>query len=87
MSLDVELAEVRDFLAGQGLDAGKVQAAMTSPATDAKMNAAREFAVRSGIRGTPTLIINGKYRVQGRSLQDNLRIADALIATERAVSR
>ena len=81
------IGEVRDFLAARGLDAGKVQAAMTSPATDAKMNAAREFAVRSGIRGTPTLIINGKYRVQGRTLQDNLRIADALIAMERAVSR
>ena len=81
------IGEVRDFLAGLGLDAGKVQAAMTSPATDAKMNAAREFAVRSGIRSTPTLIINGKYRVQGRTLQDSLRIADALVATERAASR
>ena len=81
------IGEVRDFLAGQGLDAGKVQAAMTSPATDAKMNAAREFAVRSGIRSTPALIIDGKYRVQGRTLQDSLRIADALVATERAASR
>ena len=81
------IGEVRDFLAARGLDAGRVQAAMTSPATDAKMNAAREFAVRSGIRSTPTLIINGKYRVQGRTLQDSLRIADALVATERAASR
>ncbi|MCW5580919.1 MAG: thiol:disulfide interchange protein DsbA/DsbL [Luteimonas sp.] len=79
--------EVVAFLAGRGLDAGQLRAAMASPATDAKMNAAREFAVRSGIRGTPTLIINGKYRVQGRTLQDSLRIADALVAMERAVSR
>jgi len=81
------VSEVQAFLAGQGLDAGKVLAAMTSPATDAKMNAAREFAVRSGIRGTPTLIINGKYRIQARSLQDSLRIADAVIAMERTASR
>lgn len=79
--------EVVTFLAAQGLDAAKVRAAMASPATDAKMNAAREFAVRSGIRGTPTLIINGRYRVQGHSLQDSLRIASALVAMERAVAR
>lgn len=79
--------EVAAFLASRGLDAGKVRTAMASPATDAKMNAAYEFAVRSGIRGTPSLIINGKYRVQGRTLQDSLRIADALVAMERAVPR
>ncbi|TWT19246.1 thiol:disulfide interchange protein DsbA/DsbL [Luteimonas marina] len=79
--------EMAGFLAAQGLDAAKVHAAMASPATDEKMNAAREFAVRSGLQGTPTLIINGKYRVLGRTLGDSLRIADGLIAMERAVSR
>ena len=79
--------EIVAFLASQGLNAAQVAAAMASPATDAKMNAAREFAIRSGLQGTPTLIINGKYRVQGRTLQDALRIADGLVAMERAVSR
>lgn len=79
--------ELAGFLASQGLPAAQVGAAMRSEATDKKMNAAREFAVRSGLHGTPTLIINGRYRVQGRSLQDVLRIADALVAMERAVSR
>ncbi|MDH5835052.1 thiol:disulfide interchange protein DsbA/DsbL [Luteimonas kalidii] len=80
-------AEVASFLAGEGLDAARVAAAMDAPATDEKMNAAREFAMRSGLQGTPTLIINGKYRVQGRSLGDSLRIAEGLIAMERAVPR
>jgi len=79
--------EMVAFLAGEGLDPDRVRAAMASPATDAKMNAAREFMLRGGIRATPTLIINGKYRVQGPTLQDTLRIADALIAMERAVPR
>lgn len=79
--------EMVAFLSSRGLDAARVEAAMTSPATDAKMNAARDFAIRSGIHGTPTLIINGKYRVQGRTLQDSLRIADALVAMERAAAR
>ena len=43
-----------------------------------------EFAVRSGVQGTPTMVVNGKYRVQAGSLQDILRITDGLIAKERA---
>ena len=58
--------------------------AMTSPQTDEKLNAARAFAVRSGVEGTPTLIINGRYRVMGRRLEDLLSTADQLIARERA---
>jgi len=81
------LQEMVSFLAAEGLDPEPVRAAMMSPATDAKMNAAQEFMVRGGIRATPTLIINGRYRVQGPTLQDTLRIADALIAMERAVPR
>ncbi|MGJ4802973.1 thiol:disulfide interchange protein DsbA/DsbL [Luteimonas sp. SDU82] len=81
------LQEVATFLAAQGLDAAQVRAALGSAATDEKMNAAKDFAVRAGVRGTPTLIINGKYLVQGPSLQDTLRIADALIAAERAAAR
>ncbi len=59
-------------------------AAMTSAATDEKMNQAHAFAVRSGVEGTPTLIINGKYRVRAASLRDALDIAGQLIARERA---
>lgn len=76
--------EIATFYAGLGVDGARLKAAMTSPATDAKMNAARDFAVRTGIEGTPTLIINGTYRVQGHTLRDTLRIADALIAQERS---
>lgn len=78
------LEELATFAGTLGVDAGRFRTAMASPATDARMAAAREFAVRSGVQGTPTLIVNGKYRVQGRTLSDTLRIADELIAKERA---
>lgn len=76
--------EIAAFAAMQGADRARFLAAMSSPATDARMAAAREFAVRNGVHATPTLVINGKYRVQGRTFTDTLRIADALIARERA---
>jgi protein dithiol oxidoreductase (disulfide-forming) len=78
--------EVAALYAGLGVDADTLKAAMRSPATDARMAAAREFAVRSGVEGTPTVIVNGRYRVQARSLRDLLRIADALVARERAAA-
>lgn len=79
--------EVVAFLAGEGLDAAQVGEAMTSAATDGRINAARDFIARAGIRGTPSLVVNGKYRVQGPTFQDTLRIAGALVAAERAAAR
>lgn len=78
--------EIAAFYGSLGIDAAKLQAAMASPATDARMAAAREFAVRSGVEGTPTVVVNGRYRVQARSLADLLRIADALVAREHATT-
>jgi protein dithiol oxidoreductase (disulfide-forming) len=78
--------EIAAYYAGLGVDARRLKAAMHSPATNAKMNEARDFAIRTGIEGTPTIIINGRYRVRGRSLADILRITDALVARERRAS-
>lgn len=76
--------EMATFAAGLGADRERFLAAMTSPETDRRMAHAREFAVRNGVFGTPTLVINGRYRVQGRTFAETLRIADELIARERA---
>lgn len=83
---DASIDEVVALYSGLGVDAGRLEAAMRSPATDARMAAARAFAVRSGIQGTPSMIVNGRYRVQARSLADMLRIVDALVAREHAAA-
>ena len=57
---------------------------MHSFGTEAKIKRGQQFMVRSGVGGTPTLVVDGKYRVLGRSYEDMLRITDALIARERA---
>jgi len=51
------------------------------------MKHAREFALASGLEGTPTLIVDGKYRIQARTHEDALRIADHLVAMERDATR
>lgn len=79
--------ELAAFYTSRGANARAFNAAMQSATTTANVRRAREFAIRSKVPGTPTMIVNGKYRVLGRSLQDLLRITDALIARERAARR
>jgi len=76
--------DIAGFYARHGVDARQFKATMGSFAVNAKTNAAKQFALRSQITGTPSLIIDGKYLVKGKSFQDYLRIADHLIARERA---
>lgn len=76
--------DIANFYAKQGVDAKKFADTMSSFAVNAKTNRAKQFATRSKIGGTPSLIVNGKYLVKGSSYEDMLRIADHLIARERA---
>lgn len=76
--------DIAAFYAKHGADPKQFVSTMSSFAVNAKTNAAKQFAQRSQITGTPSLIVNGKYLVKGKSFGDNLRIADHLIARERA---
>ncbi len=60
---------------------------MHSFATDAKVKRGQQFMVRSGVAGTPTIVVDGKYRVLGKSYPDMLRITNQLIAQERAAQQ
>jgi len=77
-------AAIAKFYGQYGADPKQFLEAMHSFAVDAKVNRAKQFMTRSGVQGTPTLIIDGRYRVLGKSYDDMLRIANQLIAQERA---
>ncbi|PPT90722.1 thiol:disulfide interchange protein DsbA/DsbL [Xanthomonas theicola] len=76
--------DIAGFYAKYGVDPKQFADTMGSFAVSTQTNRAKQFAMRSGITGTPSLIINGKYLVKGNSYDDVLRIADHLIARERA---
>lgn len=76
--------ELATFYARHGASAERFRAAYASEGTTAQLDRAAKFIERSGVEGTPTLMINGRYRVRGSSFEDTLRIADHLIARERA---
>ncbi|MEO8365270.1 MAG: thiol:disulfide interchange protein DsbA/DsbL [Pseudoxanthomonas sp.] len=77
-------APIAAFYSQYGVSAEQFTNAMNSFAINGKLNKAKQFAVRSQITGTPSLIVDGRYLVKGRSWDDMLRIADQLIAQERA---
>ncbi|MBL8264276.1 MAG: thiol:disulfide interchange protein DsbA/DsbL [Xanthomonadaceae bacterium] len=81
------VGEVGTWFAQKGLNQARMVALMESKDTAAKMQRVRTFMKANGIQGTPTLVVNGKYVVRGASLADRLRVADALVAMERAKAK
>ena len=75
------------FYAKYGADAKAFASTMSSFAIAGKLKRAEQFLVRSGVDGTPSIVVNGKYRVIATGGFENvLRVADHLIAMERAAA-
>ncbi len=79
--------ELATWYGQRGLDGKRLKAAMENPALADRLAAARQFAQRSGVEGTPTLIVDGRYRILGSTLEQYLANADAVIAQLRAARR
>lgn len=77
--------ELAAFYAQFGVPADRFVAALNSPAVAEALRHAGEFLRRSGVEGTPTMIVAGKYRVTARQA-DVLRVVDQLVARERAAA-
>jgi thiol:disulfide interchange protein DsbA len=72
------------FYGTLGADPAQFASTMSSFAVDAKVKRANQFIIQSGVEGSPSVVVNGKYRVTGKTLEDTLRITTHLVAKERA---
>jgi thiol:disulfide interchange protein DsbA len=79
--------QIAAFYVQYGVDPKAFIKAMQGAAVAAQINRSRQFAVRSRIQGTPSLIIDGKYLVtaDARGYEQMLRTAGYLVAQQRAV--
>lgn len=75
---------IADFYANYGVSAQKFLAAMQSFGVDSNVRRAMAHLRVSNVRGTPSIVVNGRYLVQGKSFEDILRIASFLIEKEHA---
>lgn len=55
-------AEIMDFFSNQGVSNTDFSRIFKSFAVEAKIRRAKDLSSRYGIKGVPTLIVNGKYR-------------------------
>ncbi len=76
--------ELATFYSQYGVQPQRYVEALRSQQVDDKVKYARAFAMRVKVTGTPMLIVNGKYLVKGKTFDDTLRIASALVARERS---
>ncbi|MBB4591508.1 thiol:disulfide interchange protein DsbA/DsbL [Xanthomonas cannabis] len=81
---NVSADELAVFYADYGVPQQRFVDTFKSEAVDARLKAAREFALRSKLPGTPALIVNGRYLIGARNYPAMLRVADYLIAREHA---
>tara|TARA_R110001599_G_scaffold101007_2_gene258626 strand:+ start:16127 stop:16828 length:702 start_codon:yes stop_codon:yes gene_type:complete len=75
------------FVAHSDVDAEKFRKTFDSFGVNSQVKQADARARAYGIAGTPEIIVNGKYRVTGRSAggkAEMLKVAEELIAKERA---
>ena len=78
--------KIAAFYAKYGVDAEQFLAAMRSFSVGLKVRRAADHMTRIRIPSTPSVVINGKYLVRGRTNADTLRIADYLIEKERTAA-
>jgi len=82
--------DIAAMYANWGIDKAKMLATMNSFGVTAKLNRAKQFAMRAGVDGTPTIIVNGKYRVgvtPDHGFDGMLTTTNWLIAQERAAGK
>lgn len=78
--------EIGDLYARWGVNKAAFIASMDSPAVRDRMAKAKTFAVATGVQGTPSLIVNGKYIMStttDRGAPGLLHTLDLVLARER----
>ena len=79
--------QIAAFYAAYGADPKQFVSSMSSFAIAAKVNRARQWmmaAFGDDRASTPTFIVNGKYRVKGKTIEAMFRILNQLVVAERA---
>lgn len=78
-----DLDTIGAFVAGNGVDRTKFQAAYNSFTVNSKVVRAKQMIRSYGINGTPTLVVDGKYAITGLQPADTIRVLNEVIAMAR----
>ena len=76
-------ANATDFVVQRGEDRKQFSDAYNAFSTESKVMRSKQMLQSYGIRGTPTLIVDGKYLITGLLPADAITVLDALINKAR----
>lgn len=75
--------KIADFVAKRGVDKAKFSAAYNSFALQNKVARSNQMVQSYGVRGTPTLVVDGRYVISGLGPEDTIRVLDEVIKRAR----
>ena len=78
-----EDASLIEFVVQQGVDRKKFTEAFNSPLTKVKWMRSGQMGMDYGIRGTPTLIVDGRYMIYGLAPIETIEMLDFLVKKVR----
>jgi thiol:disulfide interchange protein DsbA len=79
----IDEASTTDFLAKHGVDRKKFSDAYNSFSMQSNIVRAKQMEQVYGIRGTPTLIVDGKYLITGLHPAETIQVLTALVDKAR----
>ena len=89
LGLDATPEQIGKFYEQYGVDAKTFANTMKSFGVETKLNRAKQFAARSQIEGTPSIVVNGKYlvNVDQRGYEHMFNTVEHLAAQARAEAK
>jgi thiol:disulfide interchange protein DsbA len=78
---------IADFVAKHGVDRAKFTAAYSSFSMQSKVTRAKQMIRSYGINGTPTIVVDGKYVIEGLQPEDTIRALKEVIVMARKAHR
>lgn len=79
----VDEASTTEFLAKHGVDRKKFSEAYNSFSMQSRVVRAKQMGQTYGLRGTPTLIVDGKYLITGLHPVDTMQVLNFLVEKAR----
>lgn len=79
--------KIADFVAKHGVDRAKFTAVYNSFSMQSKVTRAKQMIRSYGISGTPTLVVDGKYVIEGLQPEDTVRVLKEVIVMARKAHR
>jgi thiol:disulfide interchange protein DsbA len=76
-------AKISDFIAKRGVDRAKFDAAYNSFTLAGKVARSNQLVRSYGVRGTPTIAVDGKYIITGLEPADTIRVLNEVIKIAR----